>query len=325
MLAIDTSAKRFVEEKSAELKSLKPSNPDAGRRHLQSLIRLTESLDEKKKLLASLRTVYATLPAYSLPKARVVEKERQAVQKRTKTTTRSTTVADELLFLGLYDDAAPELESKVSANSAGPDLKYTIATYYTRGDLADRGVAFAESFWKLPADYQIELIPTDALELLYPAPFGDVLLRYSPPHNVDVRFLLSIMRQESHFRANARSAAAARGLMQFISTTANRVAAEIGRESFRLDDLYDPSTSILFGAHYAGNLAKQFPNEDEAVVASYNGGDDNMRRWLARAKSDQPDRYVSEIMYAQTKGYVERVMCNYRMYSVLYDEGLKRK
>jgi soluble lytic murein transglycosylase len=225
----------------------------------------------------------------------------------------------------LYDEAAPEMESKISTATPSPDLNYTIADYYTRGDLADRGVAFAESLWKLPADYQIELIPANALELLYPAPYGDLLLRYSPPRNVDPRFLLSIMRQESRFRTDARSPAAARGLMQFISTSANRVAAELGRENFRQEDLYDPSTAILFGSHYTGNLFKQFPNEDEAVVASYNGGDDNMRRWLSRTKSDQPDRYVSEIMYAQTKDYVERVMCNYRMYAALYDEGLKRK
>ncbi|HXK39810.1 MAG TPA: lytic transglycosylase domain-containing protein, partial [Candidatus Paceibacterota bacterium] len=264
-------------------------------------------------------------PAYSLPKVRMLKNGRKQEQKRAKTTTRSTTVADDLLFLGLYDEAAPEMESKVRNASSSPDLNYTIAASYTRGDLAHRGAVFAESFWKLPADYQIELIPPDALELLYPAPFSDLLVRHSPQRNIDPRFLLSIMRQESRFRADARSSAAARGLMQFISTTANRVAAELGRENFRQEDLYDPSTAILFGSHYTGNLLKSFPNETEAVVASYNGGDDNMRRWLARAKSDEAERYVSEIMYAQTKDYVERVMCNYRMYSVLYDEGLKRR
>ena len=324
-LAIHPNAKQFIEAKSAELKSQKSSDPDSTRRNIQSLVRLTDSLDEKKKLLAQLRTIYATLPAYSVAKVRPVKNGRQAVSKRTKAGSRTASTGDELLFLGLYDEAAPEMESKAKNASSSRDLDYTIAAFYTRGDLPDRGAAFAESFWKLPADYQIELIPADALELLYPAPFSDLLLRHAPQRNMDPRFLLSIMRQESRFRADARSDAAARGLMQFISTTANRVAAELGREDFQQEDLYDPSTAILFGSHYTGNLLKQFPNETEAVVASYNGGDDNMRRWLARAKSDQPDQYVSEIMYAQTKGYVERVMCNYRMYSALYDEGLKRK
>ena len=113
--------------------------------------------------------------------------------------------------------------------------------------------------------------------------------------------------------------------MQFISTTASRVAAELDRKDFHQDDLYDPSTSILFGSHYTGNLFKLFPGQPPAVAASYNGGEDNMHRWLSRAKSDQPDRYVSEIVFSQSKDYVWRVMASYRIYKMLYDENLKRK
>ena len=60
-----------------------------------------------------------------------------------------------------------------------------------------------------------------------------------------------------------------------------------------------------------------------AVVASYNGGDDNMKRWFARARSNQPERYVPEIVYAQSKDYVYKVMASYRMYQLLYDEQLQ--
>ncbi len=133
------------------------------------------------------------------------------------------------------------------------------------------------------------------------------------------------MRQESRFRPDARSVVAARGLMQFIGPTARRVADELGRERFGREDLYDPSTSVLFGTHYLAGLFEIFPGRTEAVVAAYNGGDDNMRRWLARARSAQPERYVSEIMFAQTKEYVERVMANLRMYTYLYDERLGPK
>jgi soluble lytic murein transglycosylase-like protein len=50
-----------------------------------------------------------------------------------------------------------------------------------------------------------------------------------------------------------------------------------------------------------------------------------MRRWMNRSRSNEPDRYVPEIAFAQTKDYVHRVMSNYRMYTLLYDEKLKRK
>ena len=102
----------------------------------------------------------------------------------------------------------------------------------------------------VPADYQIELIPRDQFELLYPAPYTDSLVQYSAPRNVDPRFMLSIMRQESRYRPDVKSYAAARGLMQFISTTANQIAKELGRENFKQDELYNPPTAILFGSQY---------------------------------------------------------------------------
>jgi soluble lytic murein transglycosylase len=135
--------------------------------------------------------------------------------------------------------------------------------------------------------------------------------------------MLAIMRQESRFQPDARSSAAARGLMQFVPATSSRIAGELGHEHAGDEDLYDPSTSILFGAQYLGDLFHVFPGQPEAVAASYNGGDDNMKRWLARSRSNLPDRYVPEIAFAQTKDYVYKVMANYRIYRYMYDEDLE--
>nr|MBA2621971.1 lytic transglycosylase domain-containing protein [Acidobacteriota bacterium] len=253
-------------------------------------------------------------------------------------------LADELLFLGLYDEAAPELEfslmenAKLKSGNTGEeenpkskiqnpksaDLAYTLAVFYNRGDVSNRAVAFAEPLWKnVAADYQIELIPRDQIELLYPAPYADALLKFAPERAVDARFLLSIMRQESRFRADVKSNAAARGLMQFISTSSDKIAVELGRDNFRQDDLYNPPTAILFGAQYLSDLFKQFPNQPQAVAASYNGGEENMLRWLARANTTDPDRYIPEIVYAQSKDYVYKVLANYRVYQMFYDEKLR--
>src|SRR5687768_15118298 len=103
-------------------------------------------------------------------------------------------------------------------------------------------------------------------------------------------------------------------MMQFISTTSDKIAAELGRSDFEQNELYDPSTAILFGSQYVSNLFKLFPNQPEAVAASYNGGEDNMRRWMKRSRSDLADLYVPEIAFSQSKDYVYKVMANYRMY-----------
>jgi soluble lytic murein transglycosylase len=133
------------------------------------------------------------------------------------------------------------------------------------------------------------------------------------------------MRQESRFDPIVNSNAAARGLMQFIPSTAARTAGELQLRHFQQEDLYEPAIAILMGSHYASSLFTLFPNQPEAVAASYNGGEDNMRRWYGRSKSSEPGRYVPEIIYAQTKDYVYRVISNYRAYQTLYDKSLKEK
>jgi soluble lytic murein transglycosylase len=318
----------------AKLKTLldasRSSNSATNRENIQSAIRLTTRIEEREKILADLRKIYAELPAYknSLTFKIVSVGRETPVKKAAALTTSHKDLANELWFLGLYDEASSELEATLNAEQkigkTKTDLDYTLADIYRRGDMANRAASFIEPTWKVPADYQMELIPDNVLQMLYPIPYVDALRKSAAPRDVDPRFLLSIMRQESRFRSDAKSYAAARGLMQFISSTADRIAGELGRDNFRQDELYDPSTAVLFGSQYVSDLQKFFPNQLPAVAASYNGGEDNMMRWLARSKTDLADRYIPEVGFSQSKDYVYRVMTNYRMYQMLYDEDLKR-
>lgn len=293
-------------------------------------------LTNDPKGLELIKRIYAASPEnQKIPNLKLLEFGREEILKQERNAVSQNphkNLADELLFLGLYDEAAPELEIGFSENETKDqkpkteDLNYTLAVFYRRGDMAHRAVAFLEPLWrKVPADYLIELIPRQQAELLYPAPYADSLLQFAPSRAVDPRFILAIMRQESRYRADVKSVAAARGLMQFISSTSNQIAKELGRENFRQDELYHPPTAVLFGSQYLANLFRQFPAQPQAVAASYNGGEKNMARWLARSKSDAPDRYVAEIVFSQTKDYVYKVMANYRVYQTLYDENLRMK
>lgn len=313
-------------------------NADAVRQATQNALRLTNDETIRVQLLEVLKKAYALLPTYQkIPNGKLQEFGRKELHKDKvpNQTNSHQTLADELLFLRLYDEGTPELETALreklskntnSSNDFPAETAYTLAVFYNRGDMANRSIAYAEPQWRnVPADYQIELIPREQIELLYPIPYADSLLKYAPSRNVDSRFALSIMRQESRFRAEVKSVAAARGLMQFISDTSNKIAIELGKQNFKQDELYNPPTAILFGSQYLGNLYKMFPNQHQAVAASYNGGEHNMTRWLARAKNDAPDRYVPEILFSQSKDYVYKVMANFRVYQVFYDEKLKVK
>ncbi|MEK7725155.1 MAG: lytic transglycosylase domain-containing protein, partial [Acidobacteriota bacterium] len=342
-LALDEKSAGIITQKfgsffTATQQNISPQTADNIRLAAQNALRLTNDQNVRIKLLEVVKKTYAVLPTYQkIPTGKLQEFGRQEVFKDKPTNEAVThqTLADELLFLGLYDEGTPELETALrekltkntnSLNDFPPETAYTLAIFYRRGDMANRAVAYAEPQWRnIPADYQIELIPRDQAELLYPAPYADSLIKYSPERNVDPRFALSIMSQESRYRADVKSVAAARGLMQFISDTSNKIAAELGKKNFKQDELYNPPTAVLFGSQYLGNLYRLFPNQHQAVAASYNGGEHNMTRWLARSKTDNPDRYVPEIIFSQSKDYVYKVMQNYRVYQIFYDEKLKAK
>lgn len=160
---------------------------------------------------------------------------------------------------------------------------------------------------------------------LYPAPYRDVIVREATKRKVDPRLLLAIMRQESNFRERAKSPAAARGLLQLVVDTASKYARRAGINNLQDEDLYRPAVSITIGSEYIADLQRLFPDLPEAVIASYNGGEDNVARWLKRSGHQDGGILASEVGFTETKGYVFVVMANYRAYQQLYTADLRSK
>ena len=159
----------------------------------------------------------------------------------------------------------------------------------------------------------------------YPAPYRQSLVKAAKTRKVDPRFLLALMRQESVFKPYAKSPAGARGLLQFTIDAAQKYARGAGLSSISETQLYQPDTSILLGAEYVEELSSLFPQQLEAVAASYNGGEDNVARWVTRARHKDPGVFTAEIGFEETKGYVQKVMANYRVYTQLYTQDLMRR
>jgi len=160
---------------------------------------------------------------------------------------------------------------------------------------------------------------------LYPAPYREVIVREAMKRKIDPRLLLAIMRQESNFRERAKSPAAARGLLQLVVDTASKYARRAGINNLQDEDLYQPAVSIRIGSEYLSELSNLFPNLPEAVIASYNGGEDNVARWLKRSGHHDGGLLAAEVGFSETKGYVFVVMANYRAYQWLYTADLRRK
>jgi soluble lytic murein transglycosylase len=213
---------------------------------------------------------------------------------------------------------------QTSVAAQGGDGAYSMAVYSNRGDQSHIAIAFAEPLFKtVPQDYRLELLPRDLIELLYPAPYRDALNSYCAAQDVDPRLILALARQESRFNPSVKSAAAARGLLQFIAETALKLAGEEGMEDFRLDDVYNPQIAVRLAVRYVADLLKLFPDNPHAVAASYNTGEQNVERWIFRAATGDPDRLLAEIAIPETKDYVAKVMNNFRAYRQLYTRDLR--
>ena len=159
----------------------------------------------------------------------------------------------------------------------------------------------------------------------YPAPYRRAILSAAKARKLDPRFILALIKQESVFKPLAKSPAGARGLLQLTMDAAVKFGPEAGFNSVRESQLYQPETSIRVGAEYLEHLGEMFPEMLEPVAASYNGGEDNVARWLKRSKREDPGVFTSEVGFDETKGYVQKVMANYRVYRVLYTEDLIRR
>lgn len=311
---LNLGANNFVRMQLNSLLNQTKSGPsEQSRAAAQSALRLTNDPKTRTEILKQLQAAYDALPSYRLPKfnpATLAAKDPE-------------TAGDALLALELYDEALPEILATrtITPNS---DESYTIALLALRAGFPNRAVRFAEPIWKtMPPDYVLELAPRDLVGLLYPAPYRESLLKHAASRNVDPRFVLAIARQESRFQADAKSIAAARGMMQFIPATANQIAGQLKIANFVQDDLYNADTAILFGSQYLANLFKLFPDQPQAVAGSYNAGEDNLARWIGRARVSEPDHYVPEIGFSQTKDYVYKVVANYWIYQRLYDAQLQ--
>ena len=106
--------------------------------------------------------------------------------------------------------------------------------------------------------------------LVYPIHYYDLVQFYSLDNNPLI--LLSIIKEESHFDAKAKSSVGARGLMQLMPQTANEIKKSYGIVLNTPDYLYVPKNNIQIGSMYFSKLKKMNDGDEFLSILSYNGG-----------------------------------------------------
>lgn len=180
----------------------------------------------------------------------------------------------------------------------------------------------------LPAAYQAAGGYRDAIRLasarglatpglLYPLAFWPQVSRAAQREQIDPLIAIALMRQESLFDPAARSPADARGLMQLLPSTAERVASSRGLPP-PADQLYEPDVNVTLGVAHLADLLRLYGGDPLKAFAAYNGGEEAVARWQQRFGGLPPDEFVESITYRETRDYVKKVMGNYRRYQQLY-------
>ena len=100
---------------------------------------------------------------------------------------------------------------------------------------------------------------------------------------------------------------------------------QLGESNSDLDTtLETPNENIRLGTWYLDYTHQEYSDNSMFAVASYNAGPGAVAYWVARGYSD-PDVFVENIPFSETKGYVEAVFGGYWNYLRLYNPAISRQ
>ena len=213
--------------------------------------------------------------------------------------------ARELQALGLPGPARAELQAFALANPRNPAMVQFLIDAYPAVDGYRDAIRLASTSRRKNDD------------VLYPLAFWPLITKHATDNSLDPLLVLTLMRQESLFDPAARSHADARGLMQLLPSTAERVAQRLGRPS-PVGDLYDPETNVRLGIAHVEELLAAYNGDSLKALAAYNGGEQAVAKWETRFGHLEPDEFVESITYRETRDYVKKVLANYRHYQQRY-------
>jgi len=117
-------------------------------------------------------------------------------------------------------------------------------------------------------------------------PFGSIIYSEAIKNNISPELVAAVTQAESKFVPTARSSRGAVGLMQLVPKTGAWLGAK---------DLTNPAQNIMAGAKYLKYLNGRFNGNQEKVIAAYNAGEGNVRRFNGVPPFRETQAYVQKV------------------------------
>ena len=140
----------------------------------------------------------------------------------------------------------------------------------------------------------------------HPRLFPKVFETASQKETVRKELLMAIAKQESRFSPGVSSPVGATGLLQLMPATAE----ELSGGTLTIDELREPTRNARLGARYLAQLLEQWQGDIVLAVASYNAGPGAASQWVSPSLKKDPELWVEQIPYPETRLYTKKVLGN---------------
>ena len=116
--------------------------------------------------------------------------------------------------------------------------------------------------------------------------YENVIDEAAKKFNVDKQLIKSVILTESAGKANAKSHANAKGLMQLMDST----AADMG-----VNNPWNPKENIFGGTKYLSIMLKEHDGDTDLALAAYNAGPGNVRKYKGIPPFKETQNYVKRV------------------------------
>jgi soluble lytic murein transglycosylase len=223
-----------------------------------------------------------------------------------------------LRALGLDDEAVEEFSDQVRTHPEDRASLAEVCRAFLDLERYDKAVWLAGQILR-PMYIQKNGKPPirEFWQCLYPRGHWSVVREQALLQGLDPFLVTALIREESAFGARVVSRAGARGLMQLMPQTAEKVARDHNL-ALGTAPLESPDVNIRLGTIHLADIIRENGGNLSLALAGYNAGQQQVRRWRDRFGFTDEEEFTEDIPYAETRSYVKRVLGSYQRYASLY-------